>query len=106
VTTLEHLLADHREGPARSRSEHFLEWAVAVEGADAARAKELSDLDYSVHFHVWTPEAFLAFLGHCNGELGLPFELAAYEPNDFEFIVVLRRTARPGAAGRSAVDGG
>ena len=94
LTTLEHLVLDHREGPARSRWDHYLEWAIATEGQGGARALQLAEQDYSVHCHIWTPDTFLAFLSHCRTEIGLPFELAAYEPNDFEFVVVLRRTRR------------
>jgi hypothetical protein len=96
VTSLEHLVADHREGPERSRREHFLEWAIAVDGADAARAVELEARDYSIHFHVWTPESFRAFVDLCRTDFGLPFEVAAFRPNDFEFLVVLRRVDQPG----------
>jgi SAM-dependent methyltransferase len=109
VTTLEHVLLDHVEGPARSRRTHFEEWArhVAFRGTDAAdeqvlaEADRLDALDYSIHFHVWTPDALAELLVHLRTELGLPIELEAMERNGHEFIVVLRRAARP--ASRTAL---
>ena len=55
-------------------------------------AKLMAD-DYSIHFHVWTPEAFEELLHHARDALGLPFEIAELRPNQHEFIAVLRRRA-------------
>lgn len=61
VTPMAHLLRDHEEGPAWSRREHFLDYAENVEqrgGEDVvARADELQDEDYSIHFHVFNATA-------------------------------------------------
>ena len=94
-TPLEHLVRDHREGPEWSRPSHYEEWVRYVEAkpdADiAARARELADADYSIHFHVWTPTEFEALLTHAREVEGLRFELKALRPNRHEFIAVLRR---------------
>jgi hypothetical protein len=91
------VLRDHQEGPAWSRRTHFEEWARYVDGVDesrvGARADELMAEDYSIHFHVWTPDAFLDLLVHARAQLGLPIELEAIERNGHEFIVILRRAA-------------
>jgi SAM-dependent methyltransferase len=97
LTTIEHLARDHREGPALSRDEHYEEWVRLVERAPepevAARAAELRDAAYSIHFHVWTPAVFAELVLHCAREEGIPIELEALVPVRHEFIAVLRRTA-------------
>ena len=95
VTPLEHVVRDLEEGPEWSREQHFHEWARLVDKAadvDAHAAKLMAD-DYSIHFHVWTPDAFQELLHHARDELGLPFEIAELRPNQHEFIAVLRRRA-------------
>lgn len=93
VTPLAHVVRDRREGPAWSRATHFEEWARHVDNADdvEARARELEEMDYSIHFHVWTPEAFTELLEHARDVEGLPFEIAETRSNGHEFIAVLRR---------------
>jgi hypothetical protein len=100
LTTLEHVLRDHAEGPAWSRKGHFEEWAhqvlpilVGLPPEEApATAQNLQDIDYSIHFHVWTPETLMTMLLHCRDELGFPIDLEALQRNAHEFIVVLRKT--------------
>ena len=95
VTPLEHVVRDLEEGPQWSRAQHFHEWAQHVDKAadvDAHAAKLMAD-DYSIHFHVWTPDAFEELLHHARDELKLPFEIAELQPNQHEFIAILRRTA-------------
>jgi SAM-dependent methyltransferase len=94
-TALEHLLADHDEGPQRSRAQHYREWTelvdvplgyVAAEDAEA-HAAELERRGYSIHFHCWTLEEFLAQLP----AFGLDAVVAEARPNHHEFLVVLRK---------------
>ncbi len=101
LTTIEHLARDHREGPEASRDELYEEWVRIVERAPepevAARAAELRDARYSIHFHVWTPAVFAEMVRHCAVEEGIPIELEALVPVQHEFITVLRRTPSPRA---------
>jgi SAM-dependent methyltransferase len=96
VTPVGHLLADHRDGPAGSRREHYREWARLVSGVPEAEVEaEAARLDAegsSIHFHVWTPDAFAQLLVHCRGEAGLPFEIEVVQPVRREFIVIVRKT--------------
>ncbi len=98
LTPLAHLARDHSEGASWSRRTHYEEWAQFVDGVDAAnvaaRASELEAQSYSIHFHVWTPAAFLEMLVHCRTVLGLGFEVDALERNGHEFIVILRRATQ------------
>src|SRR5207302_8744791 len=95
-TSLEHLLADHEQGPQRSRAQHYREWAELVDlplgyveaGAVAAHAEQLERSAQSIHFHCWTREEFLAQLPG----FGLPATVAAARQNLHEFLVVLRRS--------------
>lgn len=97
VTTIEHLVRDDRGGPEWSRRGHYEEWVYEANQVDPADAdgtvERLLAQAYSVHFHVWTPTAFLDLLSFCRGELGLPFELRAFERGDAEFVVVLSKRA-------------
>ncbi len=93
-TPLDHLVRDHREGAAWSRSIHQEEWARLVDKVSATevpdRVRALEQSDYSIHFHVWTPSEFTALLEHARHE-GFPFEIEELENNGHEFIVILRR---------------
>jgi SAM-dependent methyltransferase len=102
VTEVEHLLRDHREGPQSSRGAHYEEWAREVMRAPdpEAEARGLRDAGTSIHFHVWTRDAFGDLLAMLRDSLGLPFEVEAMEENRHEFIAVLRKLER--APARSA----
>jgi SAM-dependent methyltransferase len=96
VTPVAHVAADHREGPERSRREHFLEWARLVDDVPGDRAEaEAARLDAqgaSIHFHVWTPDAFAELLVHCRSDAGLSFEIEVLVPVRREFIAIVRKT--------------
>jgi SAM-dependent methyltransferase len=102
-TPVEHLVADHVEGPGRSRRGHLEEWALLVEDVvpdeAAARIDALQQSNYSIHFHVWTPDEFKELLEHARTNEGLPFTLEALEVNGHEFIAILRRTSTDAAGG-------
>jgi SAM-dependent methyltransferase len=97
LTAIEHLAADHRDGPERSRAAHYEEWVRLVERAPepevAARAADLRDARYSIHFHVWTPAVFAELVRHCARAEGIPLDLEALVPVRHEFIAVLRKAA-------------
>jgi SAM-dependent methyltransferase len=104
VTSIEHLVKDHRDGGRASRLDHYREWATMVSvplgsvPADQAEqhAHELAARDYSIHFHVWTLGAFDQLLRFCRSTVDLPFEVIELAPNHHEFIAVLRRTPGEG----------
>lgn len=91
LTTVEHLLRDHREGPEVSRRQHYEECARLIEGRseqDApSRASEMEAEDLRVHFHVWQPSSFVELLS----ALELPCSLELLLSGPEEFIVVLRK---------------
>lgn len=97
--SLEHVLADHADGGARSRALHYEEWAHRVDlplghttpEAVEEHAAQLERRGYSIHFHCWTAEEFRALLGALIASHGLPAEIAELRRNHHEFLVALRR---------------
>jgi SAM-dependent methyltransferase len=110
-TPLEHLLADHDEGPERSRREHYDEWSRLVDGepgepeeVSEKRARRLEAEGYSIHMHVWTATEFLALMLAARERLGEEFEIEAAARHGIEVVVVLRKRGPlpkpgPGAPG-------
>ena len=101
-TTLEHLIADHEQGPEQSRSQHYVEWAeagVAAAGQTTgreeilARAAQIEREDYSIHFHVWTDADLAELFFHCQ-ERFRTFEVEAFRRHGIENIFVLRKHGR------------
>ena len=102
-TTLEHLIADHRQGPehperrARDR-EHFQTWARTWNQLSEPRqvdfwASFLERARYPIHFHCWRPEDFPPLLAHLAAE-GWAFtvDCAEARPDGYEFLCLLRKT--------------
>lgn len=96
LTSIEHLIRDYREGPEWSKYLHFEEWARLVdkysEDEVAGRARGLADLNYSIHFHVWTQVEFLELLSYCRNHLSFTMKIETSQVNGIEFIVILRKT--------------
>lgn len=96
VTSLDHLMRDYTEGAEWSRYSHFEEWTRLVDKFSEpdipARAKGLAELNYSIHFHVWTPIEFLELLISCRTSLFFAFEIELLQKNGGEFIVILSKT--------------
>lgn len=96
VTPVEHLVRDYEEGPAWSKRQHFEEWARFVnKAADVSqisdRADELMEMDYSIHFHVWTQREMFDFLAAFRRTLNLSFDIELFLKNGHECIFVLRK---------------
>jgi SAM-dependent methyltransferase len=97
ITSVDHLVHDHLEGPESSRAQHYEEWtrfSIKVPPSDVAqRAQELQTQGYSIHYHVWTPSAFLELLVEARSRFDLPLDVEAVERNEHEFIVIMSRSA-------------
>lgn len=98
VTTFAHLLRDYQDGPKWSKQQHFQEWVELVDRIsdpeEVSRAvKHLLDIDYSIHFHVWTAIDFLDFLITLKQELNFAFEIETVFENGPELITVFRKSA-------------
>lgn len=97
-TPLEHVLADHRDGPEDSRRSHYEEWARLVDDVPEnevdAHVESLLARDYSIHFHVWTQADMLELLVALRRELGIAFDLEVAVRNGKENVFVLRKLER------------
>jgi SAM-dependent methyltransferase len=97
VTSVAHMAADHRDGPQHSRRDHFEEWSRLVDRVPEERVvREAARRDAdgaSIHFHVFTPDAFAHLLVHCRDDGQLPLEIEAIQPVRREFIAIVRKTA-------------
>jgi SAM-dependent methyltransferase len=119
VTPIEHMLADHEEGPERSRAEHFREWCQlvidhesdSVGSAEQAaspewvekRAQELEAQGYSIHMHVWTQAEFLKLLIALREREDEAFDFEIAARIGIEFVVVLRKRGALPAPAPAAV---
>lgn len=96
VTPIEHLMRDHVEGPEWSRAQHFEEWArlvnKTVEAEVANQTAELIEMDYSIHFHVWTPFEMLEFVQALRKMVTFEIELCLMH-DGVEVIFVLRKSS-------------
>jgi SAM-dependent methyltransferase len=101
LTPLDHLIEDYQCHPAarlvRDR-QHFVEWATYVDKlpADeiAPRVAFLIEIDYSIHFHTFSLQGFLAMLDYLRQEVNAPQALKACADvvqGSKEFLVVLTR---------------
>jgi predicted SAM-dependent methyltransferase len=103
VTSLEHLIRDHEDGPEISRREHYDEWGLLVTGTEEERAaanwpargaemaRALEDEDYSIHHHTFTEASFLRLLLHCAERADDALEIEVSARNGEEIIAVLRK---------------
>jgi SAM-dependent methyltransferase len=96
LTSFEHLLQDDVDNGAQSRWSHYLEWAIHVNGLnEPAAAEENARANmhnaYSIHFHVWDPDAFHRFLRSAQGYLQVSFAIEHFRENGTEAIAILRK---------------
>ena len=109
LTPVDHVVDEFRNGTAHTREAHFTEWVENAEKHVAwmqtagvktgpERVRELLDLDYSIHFHVWRPDTFLEFIVTATREAGLEMELVEFIPRqggDDEYIFVFHKGIAP-----------
>jgi len=94
VTSLQHLMRDHEDGPSWSRREHFEEWTRLVNKVqDEQRAEQEIEqnmaIDYSIHYHVWTQAEMLEFVVALRKMTSFEVELCLR--NGPEVIFILRK---------------
>jgi SAM-dependent methyltransferase len=99
LTSLDHLIRDYKEGPEWSKIGHYDEYVRLADKVPeeqvAGRMQHLLDIDYSIHFHVWTAETFPEFLAYCQEKLSHRFEIEHLQENVEELIVILRKMPEP-----------
>lgn len=86
VTNLEHLLWEYHNGTAKSERQHYQEWVKFVDHVQDVvevekRVEDLLTRQYSIHFHVWTPEALQLLILALKTELNFMFEVELFLQN-------------------------
>lgn len=94
VTTLEHLRRDYSETPECSRREHFQEWVRLVNGITDSemmdrQVEQLLEMEYSIHYHVWTQQEMLELLQYLAKQI--PSEIEVMLRNKGEVIFIVRK---------------
>lgn len=95
-TTFEHLVRDYREGPAWSRRGHFEEWSrlvnkVTDDNDVEKQVLDLMEMNYSIHYHVFTPKTMMEFIVRTRKVLDFPFDMEVFFRNETEVVIILRR---------------
>jgi SAM-dependent methyltransferase len=97
ITSLDHLIRDHEDGPDWSLAEHYDEWCRCVDGlaGDAHRRKYSIMLGQraNIHFHVWDYRAMLELFSYVTRMPGLNLQVELSMLNDIEVIWILRKVA-------------
>ncbi|MFM7423407.1 MAG: methyltransferase domain-containing protein [Elainella sp.] len=96
TTTLDHIWRDYQEGPEWSRQDHFTDWVKYVNGVTEAaeiqrHVAHLMEIDYSIHYHVWTEAEIVEILLLLRKKLGAKFENRLLLQNDTEIILLLEK---------------
>jgi SAM-dependent methyltransferase len=94
-TTIEHVVRDYIDGPSVSKRAHFEEWVRLVNKCPDGpqvdeQVRHLMDIDYSIHFHVWTAKELFELFAVLHQYV--QFELELFLRNGFETLVILRKT--------------
>lgn len=94
VTPLEHLLADHQQGPELSRREHVSEFVqLVLKITDPEQVQREADrllaTDFSIHYHVWTQTELMELLLELRRRVGFEVELLLRRA--YEVLMVLRK---------------
>ena len=95
-TPFEHILEDFNEGPGLNKRQHFEEWSKLVDGAEGDkaikdRADHLIEMDYSIHYHVWSPKNMLEYFVRLREMLDESFDMKLFAENMTEMVIVLQR---------------
>ena len=96
VTSLEHLVRDHIEGPEDSLLEHYEEWVRCVDGLSGVEYDEkvalMMQQRSNIHFHVWDYSAMLELFAYVARESDIRLGVESSMLNGIEVIWVLRKT--------------
>jgi predicted SAM-dependent methyltransferase len=94
LTSMEHLLRDHREGPAWSKRQHFTEWVTQVNHQNEnveQHVDGLLEMNYSIHYHVWTQMEMFELLAALKRDFKLDFDIIACFQNQIEVLFILKK---------------
>ncbi len=94
TTTFQHLMKDYNKGSEWSRKQHYEEWVrytsnLKTEDDIQKQIEYLMQINYSIHFHVWSQNEILELLSELKKMFH--FELELFSKTDNEMIVILRK---------------
>lgn len=101
-TPLSHLVSDYKNGPEKSRFDHYLEWAKLVEPMfgriytpeEANRsALNLMKMKYSIHFHVWISVDIFELISYLKEQMKINLDIVFFADLKDEMIFVLKKMA-------------
>ena len=97
LTTFEHLVEDHEQGPATTQRAHYVRYFMEAGDMDAEAAAASTDAtdmnDIRFHYHVWDAESFVAFVEAAAARYRLPLAPIHTRATEADIIVVLEKTA-------------
>ena len=95
ITSFEHVWRDYAEGPGWSRRAHYQDWSIKVNERTGEEHEAwwrlLDALDYSIHFHVWTPWDVLELISSVRRRLALALDIVAFVAHWNECVVIARK---------------
>jgi len=96
VTSFDHLVRDYLEGPEWSRRSHFRDWVRGVHSLEEPdeierKMQNLLEMDYSIHYHVWTQADIMEWIARMMPVL--QFDVEQMSRNGVEVIFILRKAA-------------
>ena len=97
VTSIEHMWRDHIESPAGSKREHFESWVRHVghyqdDVEVANQVDRLIEMDYSIHYHVFTQTSWLELFTSLQQKLAIKFEIElVFNNGSYEVILIARK---------------
>ena len=90
---------DHIESPAGSKREHFESWVRHVghyqDNVEVAnQVDRLIEMDYSIHYHVFTQESWLELFVSLQQKLPIKFEIElVFNNGSHEIILIARKVS-------------
>ena len=96
ITSLENLWRDHLEGPAWSKRDHFESWVRHVGHYTdiveiANQTDRLIEMDYSIHYHVFTQASWLELFVSLQQKSTIKFEIELVFSNGSHEIILIAR---------------
>jgi predicted SAM-dependent methyltransferase len=98
LTSFEHLLTDdilEHDKECKEDFEHYKEYATRfkelTKEQQLERAKKLFDMDYSIHYHVWSFNSFLDVLQKIGLFLNHKIKVECIVRTGVEFIVIIKK---------------
>jgi len=99
LTSNQHLQDDYDasiEALKTRNAQHYRAWVKNIQGKSGDLARQevtrLQDINYSIHYHVWTYKTFRQFLDHLINNHKLPIKIEDYTKTiGNEFIFILKK---------------